>query len=61
MELPCAEIYEAGLWLPAARSYQNVEPIESVPQIIAAGVRAPDDVLGDLDAGVTACGRTVKV
>jgi N-methylhydantoinase B len=57
MGLPCAEIYEEGLRLPAVKLYENGEPIESVREIIAAGVRAPDDVLGDLDAGVAACRR----
>jgi N-methylhydantoinase B len=57
MGLPCAEIYEEGLRLPAIRMYENGQPIESVREIIAACVRAPDDVLGDLEAGVAACRR----
>jgi N-methylhydantoinase B len=57
MGLPCAEIYEEGLRLPAVRFYENGQLIESVREIIAAAVRAPDDVLGDLDAGVAACRR----
>jgi N-methylhydantoinase B len=60
MGLPCAEIYEEGLRLPAVKLYQNGEPIESVREIIAASVRAPDDVLGDLDAGMAACRRGEK-
>lgn len=60
MGLPCTEIYEEGLRLPAVRLYQNGEVIEPVREIIAAGVRAPDDVLGDLDAGVAACRRGEK-
>lgn len=57
MGLPCAEIYEEGLRLPAVRLYEKGQLIESVREIIAAAVRAPDDVLGDLDAGVAACRR----
>jgi len=57
MGLPCAEIYEEGLRLPAVRYYEKGQLIESVREIIAAAVRAPDDVLGDLDAGVAACRR----
>jgi len=57
MGLPCAQIYEEGLRLPAVRFYENGTPIESVREIIAAAVRAPDDVLGDLEAGIAACRR----
>ncbi len=57
MGLPCAQIYEEGLRLPAVRFYENGRPIESVREIIAAAVRAPDDVLGDLEAGIAACHR----
>jgi len=57
MGLPCATIYEEGLRLPAVRLYDQGQPNESVREIIAAAVRAPDDVLGDLDAGVAACRR----
>jgi len=60
MGLPCAEIYEEGLRLPAVKLYENGEPIQPLREIIAAGVRAPDDVLGDLDAGVAACRRGEK-
>jgi N-methylhydantoinase B len=57
MGLPCGEIYEEGLRLPAVRLYENDRPNEAVREIIAAAVRAPDDVLGDLDAGIAACRR----
>jgi N-methylhydantoinase B len=57
MGLACGEIYEEGLRLPAIRFYENHRPNESVREIIAAAVRAPDDVLGDLDAGIAACRR----
>jgi N-methylhydantoinase B len=57
MGLVCGQIYEEGLRLPAVRFYENGEPIESVREIIAAAVRVPDDVLGDLEAGIAACRR----
>jgi Hydantoinase B/oxoprolinase len=57
MGLVCTQIYEEGLRLPAVRFYENNEPIESVREIIAAAVRAPDEVLGDLEAGIAACRR----
>ncbi|MEQ9642327.1 MAG: hydantoinase B/oxoprolinase family protein [Alphaproteobacteria bacterium] len=57
MGLPCEEIYEEGLRLPALRYYEAGRRNEAVQAIIAANVRAPDDVLGDLDAAVAACRR----
>lgn len=57
MGLPCEEIYEEGLRLPALRYYEDGRRNEAVQAIIAANVRAPDDVLGDLDAAVAACRR----
>jgi len=57
MGLVCGSVYEEGLRLPAVRFYENGEPIESVREIIVAAVRAPDDVLGDLEAGIAACRR----
>ena len=57
MGLVCTQVYEEGLRLPAVRFYENGEPIESVREIIAAAVRVPDDVLGDLEAGIAACRR----
>lgn len=57
MGLPCAEIYEEGLRLPAIRFYVEDQVDDAVREIIASNVRAPDDVLGDLDAGIAACRR----
>lgn len=51
------DIYHEGLRLPAVKFYEDDKPIEAVRQIIAANVRTPDDVLGDLDAAVAACRR----
>ena len=57
MGLPCEEIYEEGLRLPAVRLYVDGKLNEAVREIIAANVRAPDDVLGDLEAQAAACRR----
>jgi N-methylhydantoinase B len=57
MGLPCTEIYAEGLRLPAVRFYENGHVNEAVREIIAAAVRVPEDVLGDLDAGIAACRR----
>jgi N-methylhydantoinase B len=57
MGLPCAEIYEEGLQLRLIKFCSNGKINEAVRDIIEANVRAPDDVLGDLDAGIAACRR----
>ena len=57
MGIACAELYEEGLRLPAIRFYRDDQMNESVREILTANVRAPDDVLGDLEAGVAACRR----
>jgi N-methylhydantoinase B len=51
------DMFHEGLRLPAIRFYRDGQPEEAVRQIIAANVRTPDDVLGDLDAAVAACRR----
>ena len=54
------DIFHEGLRLPAVRYYADDRPIAAVREIIAANVRAPDDVLGDLDAAVATCRRGEK-
>jgi len=51
------DIFSEGLRLPGVRFYENDRPIDAVRDIIAANVRMPDDVLGDLDAQVAVCRR----
>jgi N-methylhydantoinase B len=51
------DIFHEGLRLPAVRYCENDRPISAVREIIAANVRTPDDVLGDLDAAVATCRR----
>ena len=48
-------IFEEGLRLPAVKLYDRGEPVAPVFDIIEANVRAPDDVLGDLDAALASC------
>jgi N-methylhydantoinase B len=60
MGLPCEEVYEEGLRLPVVKYYSGGELNESVRDILEANVRAPDDVVGDLEAGVAACRRGEK-
>jgi N-methylhydantoinase B len=49
------QLYEEGLRLPIVHLYREGRPEQSVRDIIAANVRAPEDVLGDLEANVAAC------
>jgi N-methylhydantoinase B/oxoprolinase/acetone carboxylase alpha subunit len=51
------DIFQEGLRLPAVRYYKDGKPISAVREIIAANVRTPDDVLGDLDAAAATCSR----
>jgi N-methylhydantoinase B len=51
------QLYEEGLRLPIVHFYRGGQPEQSVHDIIAANVRAPDDVLGDLEANAAACRR----
>jgi N-methylhydantoinase B len=51
------ELYEEGLLLPIVHFYRGGVRDSSVHDIIAANVRAPADVLGDLEANAAACRR----
>ena len=51
------ELYEEGLRLPGVHFYRANVAEEAVHEIIAANVRAPEDVLGDLEANAAACRR----
>ena len=56
----CREIYEEGLCIPPIKFLQEGQPNQDVEEIILGNVRLPDQVLGDLNAQVTAnkvCGR----
>ena len=48
------EIYQEGLRIPTLRLYDRGEPVEAVFTLLAANVRVPDKVLGDLRAQIAA-------
>ena len=48
------EIYQEGLRIPTLPLYDRGEPVEAVFTILAANVRVPDKVLGDLRAQIAA-------
>jgi N-methylhydantoinase B/oxoprolinase/acetone carboxylase alpha subunit len=57
MGIACAEIYEEGVRLPGVKFYSAGVANQALLDLIAANVRAPQDVLGDLEAQVAACRR----
>jgi N-methylhydantoinase B len=50
----CRELFEEGLRIPPIKFLVEGEPNRDVVDFITANVRLPDQVLGDLDAQVTA-------
>jgi N-methylhydantoinase B/oxoprolinase/acetone carboxylase alpha subunit len=48
------EVYEEGLFLPVMKLYERGERNETLFAVIAANVRTPELVLGDIEAQVTA-------
>jgi len=46
------EVYEEGLAIPIMKLYERGEPNESLHRLLAANVRTPEEVLGDLHAQV---------
>jgi N-methylhydantoinase B len=49
------DVYEEGLRIPPCKVYQAGQPNEQVLEILAANVRVPETVLGDLRAMLAAC------
>lgn len=49
------EIYQEGIRFPGVKLYQRGEPNQAVFDILAANVRLPEMVIGDLKATVAAC------
>jgi N-methylhydantoinase B len=49
------EIYQEGIRFPILKLYQRGEPNQAVFDILAANVRVPEMVVGDLNATITAC------
>jgi N-methylhydantoinase B/oxoprolinase/acetone carboxylase alpha subunit len=48
------EVYEEGIFLPVMKLYQEGERNEPVFEILAANIRTPEMVLGDIEAQVAA-------
>ena len=57
MGIACAEIYEEGVRLPGVKLYEAGVPNQALLDLLAANVRAPQDVMGDLEAQAAACRR----
>lgn len=49
------EIYQEGIRFPVLKLYEKGKPNQAVLDILAANVRVPDMVLGDLRATIAAC------
>ncbi len=49
------EIYQEGLILPVCKLFERGEPVRHLHDLIAANVRVPDQVSGDLLANVSGC------
>lgn len=47
-------VYEEGLFIPIMKLHSGGEPIDAVYRLIAANVRTPDEVIGDIHAQITA-------
>ena len=57
MGAACAELYEEGVRIPGIKLYDKGSLNEAVVELLSANVRAPDDVVGDLQAQAAACRR----
>lgn len=57
MGIACAEVYEEGVRIPGVKLYDQGKVNQELLDLIAANVRAPEDVLGDLEAQAAACRR----
>jgi N-methylhydantoinase B len=47
------EVYEEGLYIPITKLHERGEPNRELLRLLAANVRSPDEVLGDLEAQVS--------
>lgn len=47
-------IYEEGLYIPIMKLHDAGRPVEALYRLIAANVRTPDEVIGDIHAQITA-------
>jgi len=60
MGIACAEVYEEGVRIPGVKLFSQGKVNQELLDLIAANVRAPDDVLGDLEAQAAACRRGAR-
>jgi N-methylhydantoinase B len=58
--MPCAEIFEEGIIIPNIKLYHEGRPDRGLLEMIAANVRAPSDVVGDIEALAAACRRGIR-
>ena len=57
MGTACENLYQEGVRIPGVKLFEGGVRNEALVELLAANVRAPDDLLGDLDAQVAACQR----
>jgi N-methylhydantoinase B len=60
MGIDCADMFQEGLRLPGLKLYACGQQDSGLFDLIAANVRAPEDVVGDLEAQAAACRRGVR-
>lgn len=60
MGIACAEVYEEGVRIPGVKLFSQGRVNQELLDLIAANVRAPEDVLGDLEAQAAACRRGAR-
>ncbi len=60
MGIACAEVYEEGVRLPGVKLFERGQVNQALLDLLAANVRAPEDVLGDLEAQAAACRRGAR-
>lgn len=57
MGIACAEVYEEGVRIPGVKLYERGALNAQLLDLVTANVRAPEDVMGDLEAQAAACRR----
>ena len=60
MGIACAEVYEEGVRIPGVKLFDKGKVNQDLLDLVAANVRAPEDVLGDLEAQAAACRRGAR-
>ncbi|MCS7050596.1 MAG: hydantoinase B/oxoprolinase family protein, partial [Thermomicrobium sp.] len=60
MGIACAEVYEEGVRIPGVKLFAQGRVNQELLDLLAANVRAPEDVVGDLEAQAAACRRGAR-